>query len=74
MTDAEEALRKAAADIPPEVCERLDTAKKLSDEDHEIIIQIARQSLAGFQSKAKSESGPEEQTDSNPKPESEEES
>ncbi|NDY73937.1 F0F1 ATP synthase subunit alpha [Desulfobacter hydrogenophilus] len=74
MTDAEEALRKAAADIPPEVCERLDTAKKLSDEDHEIIIQIARQSLADFQSKAKSESGPEKQTDSNSKLESEEES
>jgi len=74
MPDAEEALRKAAADIPLKVCERLDTAKKLSDEDYEIIIQIARQSLAGFQSKAKSESGPEEQTDSNSKPESEEES
>ncbi len=74
MPDAEEALRAAAADIPPKVCERLDTAKKLSDEDNETIIQIARQSLARFQSKAKSESEPEDQTESKPKPESEEES
>jgi F-type H+-transporting ATPase subunit alpha len=35
MPDAEHALRKAAADIPAEVCERLDTAEKLSDEDRE---------------------------------------
>lgn len=72
MPDAEEALRTAAADIPPKVCERLDTAEKLSDEDHETIIQIARQSLARFQSRpeseSKSESEPEERTESKPKP------
>ena len=58
MTDAEHALREAAADIPGEVRERLDTAEKLSDEDRETIIQIARKSLAPFQ--AKSESEPED--------------
>ena len=46
MTDAERALREAAKDIPAGVRERLDTAKKLSDEDRETIIQIARKSLA----------------------------
>ena len=49
MTDAEHALRKAAASIPTDVRERLDTAEKLSDEDREAIIEIARQSLARFQ-------------------------
>jgi hypothetical protein len=34
------------------VRERLDTAEKLSDEDRETIIEIARQSLARFQAHA----------------------
>ena len=51
MTEAEHALREAAEDLPAELCERLDTAEKISDEDRETIIQIARQALAGFQPK-----------------------
>jgi F-type H+-transporting ATPase subunit alpha len=51
MTDAEQAVRKAAADIPAEVSERLSSAGKLGDEDREAIIQIARQALARFQPK-----------------------
>ncbi len=51
MMDAERALREAVGDIPPEVCGRLDTAEKLSDEDRKTIIQIATKSLAGFQPK-----------------------
>ena len=51
MTDAEQAVRKAAAEIPAQVRERLDAAQKLSDEDRETIIQIARQALARFQPK-----------------------
>ena len=51
MTEAEHALREAAEDLPAEVRERLDTAEKLSDEDRETIIQIARKALAGFQPK-----------------------
>jgi len=51
MTHAEGAVRKAAAEFPPEVSERLDTADKLSDKDHETIIDIARQALAPFHPK-----------------------
>jgi F-type H+-transporting ATPase subunit alpha len=58
MPEAEEALRTAAADIPAKVRERLDTAEKLSDEDRETIIQIARQSLARFQTEVKPEPRP----------------
>src|ERR1022692_1361076 len=46
MTDAEHALLKAAADIPPDVRGRLDTADRLSDEDRKAIVEIARKSLA----------------------------
>jgi len=45
MPDAEQAVRKAAAEIPAEVCERLDSADKLSDEDRETIIEIARRAI-----------------------------
>ena len=55
MRDAEQAVRKAAAEIPAEVRERLDTADKLSDEDREAIIEIARQALAAFLPKPESE-------------------
>jgi len=55
MRDAEQAVRKAAAEIPAEVRERLDTADKLSDEDREAIIEIARQALAAFSPKPESE-------------------
>ena len=36
MTDAERAVREAAANIPPEMCGRFETAAKLSDEDRTI--------------------------------------
>ena len=52
MTGAEHALREAAVDIPTDVRERLLTAEKLSDEDREAIIELARQSLARFQPKS----------------------
>ena len=65
MTDAEHAVHEAAAKIPAEVCARLDTADKLSDEDRKTIIEIARQALAPFQPKA---SEPRADEDRNPKP------
>ena len=68
MTVAEQALREAAADIPAEVRERLDTAEKLSDEDRETIIEIARKSLARFQPKP--EAKPEAKAEPKPEPES----
>ena len=54
MTDAEHALRDAAADIPAEVQERLVSAEKLSDDDRKIIINIAEKSLIRFQPKPES--------------------
>jgi F-type H+-transporting ATPase subunit alpha len=71
MTEAEHAVREAAADIPTEVRERLDTAEKLSDEDRETIIQIARKSLVRFQPRPEPESKPEVQTRVKPEPEPE---
>ena len=49
MTDAETAVREAAADIPDEVIARFDSADTLSDDDRLSIIGIARQALARFQ-------------------------
>ena len=48
MTDAEHAVHEAAANIPAEVCARFETADKLSDEDREAIIEIARNALTAF--------------------------
>jgi F-type H+/Na+-transporting ATPase subunit alpha len=50
VTEAEHALREAAAYIPTNVRERLDSSEKLSDGDRETIMQIARKALARFQS------------------------
>ena len=48
MTEAEDAVQKAAASIPAAVIERLASADKLSDEDRETITEIARQALHAF--------------------------
>jgi F-type H+-transporting ATPase subunit alpha len=56
MTEAERAVREAAANIPADVCTRFETATKLSDEDRKTILDIARTSLAGFQPKPETES------------------
>jgi F-type H+-transporting ATPase subunit alpha len=81
MTDAEHAVREAAANLPAEVCARFETAAKLNDEDRKTIIEIARKALACFQPKPESkpeakaepkpepESKPEAQTEVKPKPE-----
>jgi len=74
VAEAEQALREAAADIPADVCARLDTADKLSDEDRETIIQIGGKSLARFQPKPEPESKPEAQAEVKPKPKPEEKS
>jgi F-type H+-transporting ATPase subunit alpha len=71
MTNAEHSVREAAADIPEDVRERLDAAEKLSDEDRETIIQIARKSLFRFQPRPEPESKPEVQTRVKPEPEPE---
>lgn len=51
MTEAEKAVLEAAANIPPEVCARFETADKLSDEDRNTIVELARKALACFQPK-----------------------
>ncbi|WP_146449090.1 alternate F1F0 ATPase, F1 subunit alpha [Bythopirellula polymerisocia] len=51
MTDAELGVRKAAADLPASLRDRLDSTQELSDEDRETMVQIARKALARFQTK-----------------------
>jgi F-type H+-transporting ATPase subunit alpha len=46
--DAEMALRKAAANIPQDVAERLESASKLSDSDKKAILDVAAQALTPF--------------------------
>lgn len=55
MTDAEQAVHEAALEIPAEEQARLATSEKMSDEDRESIIQIARKALGRFQPKLPSE-------------------
>jgi F-type H+-transporting ATPase subunit alpha len=58
MTEVEKAVIEAAARIPSEVSARFETAKELSDEDRETIIELARQALMPFQ--PQSEAKPDE--------------
>jgi len=51
MSDAEQAVREEAAKLPAEVCDRLEAAAKLTDEDRQSIVEIARRALARFQTK-----------------------
>jgi F-type H+-transporting ATPase subunit alpha len=69
MTDAEQTVQKAAEEIPVEVSERLGIADKLSDDDRETIIEIARQALEEFSPDSDSRSKPEQETEAQPKPE-----
>ena len=69
MTDAEQAVRKAAVEIPAKVSERLDTADTLSDEDRETIIEIARQAIEEFSPGPDFKSEAEQESEEQPKPE-----
>ena len=59
MPDAENAVQKTAANIPAEVRARLESADKLSDDDRNAIIEIARQALTLFQPKPEASPKPE---------------
>jgi F-type H+-transporting ATPase subunit alpha len=48
MVDSERAVQESAARIPADVTARLETAAKLSDEDRQTMVEIARQALARF--------------------------
>jgi F-type H+-transporting ATPase subunit alpha len=63
MTEAEQAVRKSAAEIPAELSERLDSAEKLSDEDRETIIEIGRKALEEFSPEPDSKSEPKQETE-----------
>ena len=58
MTEAEHSVLAAAANIPREVCDRFDSAKKLSDEDKATITAICREALARFQPSTTSKAAP----------------
>ena len=49
VAEAGQALREAAAYLAGDVCARFESAAQLSDGDREMVIQMARQSLAAFQ-------------------------
>ncbi len=51
MAEAQQALRRASADIPADVIGRLNSAAKLSDADRQAIVGIASRALARFQPK-----------------------
>lgn len=51
MAEAERALGDSIEEIPVDVQERLHTATKMSAEDKETIIQVARKSLSRFEAK-----------------------
>jgi len=68
MTEAEQAVREAAADIPDEVSARFETAEELSDEDRASIVQIARNALEGFLPEATSKPEAEQKTEAPPEP------
>ena len=48
MADAERAVRDAAAELPAELCHRLEAADSLSDDDRQAIVAMARKALEGF--------------------------
>jgi F-type H+-transporting ATPase subunit alpha len=64
MSEAEHAVREIAADIPDEVCARFESAKSLSDEDKNLIIELADHALTEFMPKPKTKSKSKSQDDS----------
>ena len=48
VRDAEQALRKAAADIPAEILKRFSSNEKLSDNDRQAILQVVTKAVAPF--------------------------
>jgi F-type H+-transporting ATPase subunit alpha len=50
--DAQQALRKAATEMPAELVKRLSSGDKLSDGDRKALLDLATKALASFQPKA----------------------
>jgi F-type H+-transporting ATPase subunit alpha len=55
MPDAELAVREAAAAIPKDVRGRFETAKKLSDEDRDAVVELVEHAVARFRSRPETE-------------------
>jgi F-type H+-transporting ATPase subunit alpha len=66
MTDAGHAVQSAAEKIPAEVSARFETAAKLSDEDKNTVVEIARQALAPFFPKLEPKSETKSKVESSP--------
>lgn len=62
MAKAERAVHEAATKIPEEICQRFETADKLSDEDREAILDLATAALESFLPKAEQDK-PEDEAD-----------
>ena len=58
MTGAVIAVQEAAANIPEEVGARLETADKLTDDDRQTIVELARLALASFEPGSDTGAGP----------------
>lgn len=73
MTDAEQAVRQAAEDLPADVRARFDTADKLSEQDRNTVIAAARQALVPFLPRPETQAEPHPAAESVPaaKPEPE---
>jgi F-type H+-transporting ATPase subunit alpha len=70
VPDAERAVQKAAENIPADVCARFESVDKLSDEDRNTIIDIARLALTPFQPKPDAKADQKPEPASGPKPKS----
>lgn len=57
MTAAEHVVHEAAKEIPTEITARFETAARLSNEDRQAILELARQALEPFQSKPEKSEG-----------------
>jgi F-type H+-transporting ATPase subunit alpha len=55
MPDAVRAVHDAAAEIPENVSARFASADRLSDEDRQAVVDVARGALVPFQPKSESE-------------------
>ena len=68
IADAEHAVHEAAVKIPKEICDRFETADKLSDEDRKPIVELARGALAPFESKPEAKPEPDQEREKKPGP------
>jgi F-type H+-transporting ATPase subunit alpha len=67
MVEAERAVREAAAEIPPDICSRLETAAKFDDPDRAAIVRIAEQALKPFRPEPEGQPVPAASAQADPK-------